>query len=81
MSFAGEPRFNLGGFVGGRHRAAESLNFPKEIDAQVPEGLDSHIVMDNYGRTDIGFESSDGGMNTSPEPLSGELSEPAARLD
>ena len=24
------------------------LNFLKEIDAQVPEGLDIHIVMDNY---------------------------------
>jgi transposase len=31
-----------------RHRAAEFLNFLKEIDAQVPEGLDVHIVMDNY---------------------------------
>jgi transposase len=30
------------------HRAAEFLNFLKEIDAQVPEGLDVHIVMDNY---------------------------------
>ena len=40
------------GFVIGkcykRHRAAEFLNFLKEIDAQVPEGLDVHIVMDNY---------------------------------
>jgi len=24
------------------------LNFLKEVDAQVPEGLDVHIVMDNY---------------------------------
>jgi hypothetical protein len=24
------------------------LKFLKEIDAQVPEGLDVHIVMDNY---------------------------------
>ena len=31
-----------------RHRATEFLNFLKEIDAQVPEGLDIHIVMDNY---------------------------------
>ena len=31
-----------------RHRAAEFLNFLKEIDAQVPGGLDIHIVMDNY---------------------------------
>src|SRR5215510_6053691 len=31
-----------------RHRAAEFLNFLKEIDAQVPDGLDVHIVMDNY---------------------------------
>ena len=43
------------GFVIGkcykRHRAAEFLNFLKEIDAQVPEGLDIHIVMDNYATT------------------------------
>ena len=32
----------------GRHRAKEFLAFPKEIDARVPEGLDIHIVMDNY---------------------------------
>jgi transposase len=31
-----------------RHRAAEFLNFLKEIDAHVPEGLEVHIVMDNY---------------------------------
>src|SRR5262249_840088 len=40
------------GFVIGkcykRHRAAEFLNFLKEIDDQVPEGIDIHIVMDNY---------------------------------
>lgn len=40
------------GFVIGkcykRHRAAEFLDFLKEIDARVPEGLDVHIVMDNY---------------------------------
>ena len=40
------------GFVIGqcykRHRAAEFLNFLKEVDAQVPERLDVHIVMDNY---------------------------------
>ena len=40
------------GFVIGkcykRHRAVEFLRFLKEIDAQVPEGLDVHIVMDNY---------------------------------
>jgi transposase len=40
------------GFVIGkcykRHQAVEFLNFLKEIDAQVPEGLDIHIVMDNY---------------------------------
>ena len=41
------------GFVIGkcykRHRAVEFLNFLKEIDARVPEGLEVHIVMDNYG--------------------------------
>jgi transposase len=31
-----------------RHRAVEFLKFLKEIDAQVPESLDVHIVMDNY---------------------------------
>jgi hypothetical protein len=40
------------GFVIGkcyeRHRAAEFLNFLKEVDAQIAEGLDIHIVMDNY---------------------------------
>src|SRR5271169_3752593 len=40
------------GFVIGkcykRHRAAEFLNFLKEIDAQVPSDLDVHIIMDNY---------------------------------
>jgi len=40
------------GFVIGkcykRHRAAEFLDFLKQIDANVPDGLDVHIVMDNY---------------------------------
>ena len=31
-----------------RHRAREFLDFLKEIDRCVPEGLDVHIVMDNY---------------------------------
>ena len=31
-----------------RHRAVEFLKFLREIDAEVPEGLDVHIVMDNY---------------------------------
>jgi transposase len=31
-----------------RHRAAEVLNFLKQIDARVAEGLEVHIVMDNY---------------------------------
>ena len=38
------------GFVIGkcykRQRSSEFLNFLKEIDARVPEGLDIHIVMD-----------------------------------
>ena len=34
-----------------RHRAAEFLDFLKQIDAQVPEGLDVHIIMDNYAPT------------------------------
>jgi transposase len=40
------------GFVIGkcykRHRAAEFLDFLKKIDAHVPDGLDVHIIMDNY---------------------------------
>ena len=40
------------GFVIGKcyrhHRAKEFLDFPEEIDRCVPEGLDIHIVMDNY---------------------------------
>jgi transposase len=40
------------GFVIGkcykRHRAAEFLDFLKQIDGRVPEGLDVHIIMDNY---------------------------------
>jgi|GEM_PF-1821691 hypothetical protein len=42
------------GFVIGkcykRHRAAEILDFLKQIDARVPEDLDIHIIMDMYGR-------------------------------
>ena len=40
------------GFVIGkcykRHRADRVLDFLKQIDAHVPEGLDVHIIMDNY---------------------------------
>jgi hypothetical protein len=40
------------GFVIGKcykhHRAVEFLKFLKKIDAQIPEWLDVHIVMDNY---------------------------------
>lgn len=40
------------GFVIGkcykRHRAAEFLDFLKQIDASVPPDLDVHIIMDNY---------------------------------
>jgi transposase len=40
------------GFVIGkcykRHRAAEFLDFLKQIDARVPDCLDIHIIMDNY---------------------------------
>jgi hypothetical protein len=31
-----------------RHPTVEFLKFLEEIDDQVPEGLDIHIVMDNY---------------------------------
>jgi hypothetical protein len=40
------------GFVFGKcykgHRAVEFLKFLKEVDTQVPEGLDVHIVLDKY---------------------------------
>ena len=40
------------GFVIGkcykRHRAAEFLDFLRQIDARVPQGLDIHIILDNY---------------------------------
>ena len=40
------------GFVIGkcykRHRAAEFLDFLKQIDRAIPYGLDVHIVLDNY---------------------------------
>jgi transposase len=40
------------GFVIGkcykRHRASEFLDFLKQIDANAPDGLDVHIVLDNY---------------------------------
>jgi putative transposase len=31
-----------------RHRASAFLDFLKQIDAQVPEGPDVHLIMDNY---------------------------------
>lgn len=31
-----------------RHRATEFLDFLKRIDTEVPDGLDVHLVMDNY---------------------------------
>ncbi len=34
-----------------RHRATEFLDFLKQIDRTVPDGLVVHIVMDNYGPT------------------------------
>jgi hypothetical protein len=40
------------GFVIGkcykRHRPTEFLDFLKQVDTSVPDGLDVHIVMDNY---------------------------------
>src|ERR1700730_3523318 len=33
--------------IGKCYKRAEFLNFLKEVDARVPEGLDIHIVMDN----------------------------------
>ena len=47
------------GFVIGkcynRHRAVEFLDFLKQIDNQVPEGLDVHIIMDNYATHKTGM--------------------------
>ena len=31
-----------------RHRASEFLDFLKQIDSRMPQGLDVHLVMDNY---------------------------------
>lgn len=31
-----------------RHRATEFLDFLKRIDAEMPNGPDVHLVMDNY---------------------------------
>jgi hypothetical protein len=53
---AGRSRFAAlnvaSGFVIGkcykRHRATEFLDFLKQVDTRVPDGLDVHIVMDNY---------------------------------
>ena len=61
------------GFVIGkcyrRHRAREFLDFLKEIDRRVPEGLDIHIVMDNYAthrrrRSRPGWRGGRTGMST-----------------
>jgi hypothetical protein len=36
-----------------RYRAVEFLKFFKEIDAQIPQGLDVHVVMDNFATHEI----------------------------
>jgi hypothetical protein len=44
-----------------RHRSSEFLKFLHTIEANVPEQLDLHLVMDNYGtrktalHSDLGF--------------------------
>jgi hypothetical protein len=43
------------------------------------EGLGTFVVQVDEG-TDVGLELPDGGVNTSLDPLSGELSEPAFDL-
>ena len=40
---------NLLGKCYQRHRSAEFKRFLKEIDKNVPKGLDIHLVLDNYG--------------------------------
>ena len=42
------PGFVIGKNLYKRHRATEFLDFLKRIDAQVPNGLDVHIIMANY---------------------------------
>ena len=37
-----------------RHRHQEFLRFLNEIEASLPEGLDVHLVMDNYGTHKVG---------------------------
>ena len=37
-----------------RHRHQEFLRFLDEIEASLPEGLDVHLVMDNYGTHKVG---------------------------
>lgn len=32
-----------------RHRSEDFIRFLRHIDAQVPEGLDVHLILDNYG--------------------------------
>ena len=53
-----------------RHRAREFLDFLKEIERRVPEGLDVHIVMDNYAThktaaVRLGWRGERAGMSTS----------------
>ena len=56
MSATVQHRFSRPGVASGfvigkcykRHRAAEFLDFLKQIDTQAPDGLDIHIIMDNY---------------------------------
>jgi hypothetical protein len=32
-----------------RHRAKEFLQFLRTIEANLPQGLDLHLIMENYG--------------------------------
>ena len=67
-----------------RHRAREFLDFLKVIDRNIPEGLDIHIVMDNYAtHKDRGGHGLAGAAATLARPLHanlGVLAEPGRTL-
>ena len=57
-----------------RHRAVEFKRFLTTIDKAVPEGLDVHVVCDNYGptrprRSRPGLGGIRGSTCTSPRPV------------
>ena len=74
------------GFVIGkcyrRHRAREFLDFLKEIDRRVPEGLDVHIVMDNYAHPqDRSGQGLAGAASALARPLHADLGPGSTRVE